>query len=355
VAYKVIQWSTGNVGRHAVRLIVEHPELELVGLWVHSEEKAGRDAGELVGIDPVGVIASNDVDAMLALDADCVCYTATADLRPAEAIADLARIAASGKNIVSSSVVPLVYPPHVAPEMRKPLEDACSSGGVSCFTSGIDPGWANDLLPLVLSGQCEYIDTVRVMEIVNYATYAQPTVLFDTMGFGQPLDSMPLLLIPGVLSFAWGGTLKAIAAGLGVEVEDLREVHERQPALETIDLGFGVVEKGTTAAMRFEVQGIVDGEPKIILEHVTRLDDELAPEWPQPVGHSGYRVVITGNPSYTCDVQMMGDDGDHNTGGLVGTAARLINAIPAVCEAAPGLLSVLDLPLVPGRGLLRHK
>ena len=271
MAYKVIQWSTGNVGRHAVRLIVEHPDLELVGLWVHSEEKAGRDAGELVGIDPVGVIASNDVDAMLALDADCVCYTATADLRPAEAIADMARIAASGKNIVSSSVVPLVYPPHVAPEMRKPLEDACDSAGVSCFTSGIDPGWANDLLPLVLSGQCEYIDTVRVMEIVNYATYAQPTVLFDTMGFGQPLDSTPLLLIPGVLSFAWGGTVKAIAAGLGVEVEELREVHERQPALETIDLGFGVVEKGTTAAMRFEVQGIVDGEPRIILEHVTRL------------------------------------------------------------------------------------
>ena len=355
MAYKVIQWSTGNVGRHAVRLIVEHPELELVGLWVHSEEKAGRDAGELVGIDPVGVIAIERCGRDARAHADCVCYTATADLRPTEAIDDMARIAASGKNIVSSSVVPLVYPPHVDPAMRKPLEDACASAGVSCFTSGIDPGWANDLLPLVLTGQCEYIDSVRVMEIVNYATYAQPTVLFDTMGFGKPLDSTPLLLIPGVLSFAWGGTVKAIAAGLGVEVEELREVHERRPAAETIDLGFGVVEKGTTAAMRFEVQGIVGGEPKIILEHVTRLDDALAPEWPQPVGHSGYRVVITGNPSYTCDVQMMGDDGDHNTGGLVGTAARLVNVIPAVCEAPPGLLSVLDLPLVPGRGLLRHK
>ncbi len=355
MVYRVIQWSTGNVGRHAARLIVEHPELELVGLWVHSDEKAGRDAGELVGIEPVGVVATNDADGLLGMDADCVCYTATADLRPAEAIADMARIASSGKNIVSSSVVPLVYPPHVAPAMRKPLEDACESGQVSCFTSGIDPGWANDLLPLVLTGQCEYIDRVRVMEVVNYATYAQPTVLFETMGFGQPLDATPLLLIPGVLSFAWGGTVKAIAAGLGVEIDELREVHERQPAGETIDLGFGVVEQGTTAAMRFEVQGIVDGEARIILEHVTRLDDKLAPEWPQPVGHSGYRVIITGNPSYTCDVQMMGDDGDHNTGGLVGTAARLVNTIPAVCEAAPGLLSVLDLPLVPGRGLLRRK
>jgi 4-hydroxy-tetrahydrodipicolinate reductase len=353
VAYKVIQWSTGNAGKFALKLVAEHPELELVGLWVHSADKAGKDAGELAGIGPLGVAATNDVDALLALDADCVCYTATADLRPAEAIADMARIAASGKNIVSSSVVPLVYPPHVADNMRRPLEDACRDANVSCFTSGIDPGWANDLLPLVLSGQCEYIESIRMMEVVNYATYAQPTVLFDTMGFGQALDATPLLLVPGVLSFAWGGTVKAVAAGLGVEVEELREVHERLPAEETIDLGFGVVEKGTTAALRFEVQGIVGGEPRVILEHVTRLDDALAPDWPQPVGHSGYRVIVTGNPTYTCDVQMMGDDGDHNTGGLVGTAARLVNAIPAVCEADAGLLSVLDLPLIPGRGLLR--
>ncbi len=355
MTYKVIQWSTGNVGHHALRLIAEHPELELVGLWVHSADKAGRDAGEIVGIGPLGITATNDIDALLDLDADCVCYTATADLRPGEAIADMARIALTGKNIVSSSVVPLVYPPHVDPEMRRPLEEACNEAGVSCFTSGIDPGWANDLLPLVLTGQCEYIDTLRVMEVVNYATYAQPTVLFDTMGFGQALDATPLLLIPGVLSFAWGGTVKVLAAGLGVEIEELREVHERLPAEETLDLGFGVVEQGTTAAMRFEVQGIVDGEPRIILEHVTRLDDSLAPDWPQPVKDSGYRVIVSGNPSYTCDVQMMGDDGDHNTGGLVGTAARLVNTIPAVCEARPGLLSVLDLPLVPGRGLLRRK
>ena len=353
MSYRVIQWSTGNVGIHALRLIAQHPDLELVGLWVHSAEKAGKDAGELAGIAPTGVIATNDADALLALDADCVCYTATADLRPTEAIADMARIAASGKNIVSSSVVPLVFPPHVEPGMRKPLEDACATAGVSCFTSGIDPGWANDLLPLVLTGTCEYITELRVMEVVNYATYAQPTVLFDTMGFGQALDAKPLLLIPGVLSFAWGGTVKALAAGLGVEIEELREVHERKPAPDKIDLGFGVVEEGTTAALRFEVQGIVDGEPKIILEHVTRLDDALAPEWPQPVGHSGYRVIVTGTPSYTCDVQMMGDDGDHNTAGLVGTAGRLVNAIPAVCEARPGLLSVLDLPLVSGTGLLR--
>ena len=353
MTYRVIQWSTGNVGHHALRLVANHPELELVGLWVHSESKAGRDAGDLGGFAPTGVLATNDVDALLALDADCVCYTATADRRPMDAIADMSRILRSGKNIVSSSVVPLVFPDHVEPGMRKPLDDACAEAGVSCFTSGIDPGWANDLLPFTLTGNCEYIDTLRVMEVVNYATYAQPEVLFETMGFGKALDEKPLLLLPGVLSFAWGGTVKVLAAGLGVELDELREVHERRPAEARIDLGFGVVEEGTTAAMRFEVQGIVNGEAKIILEHVTRLADDLAPDWPQPAGHSGYRVIVTGNPSYTCDVQMMGDDGDHNTAGLVGTAARLVNAVPAVCAAPPGLLSVLDLPLITGKGLMR--
>jgi 4-hydroxy-tetrahydrodipicolinate reductase len=353
MTYRVIQWSTGNVGHHPTRLIANHPDLELVGLWVHSPDKVGKDAGELVGIDPLGVAATNDIDELLSLDADCVCYTATADLRPGEAIDDMARILASGANVVSSSVVPLIFPAHLALDMRRPLEDACRAGGTSCFTSGIDPGFANDLLPLVLTGTCEYVDTVRVMEIVNYDTYAQPEVLFGTMGFGQSLEDTPLLLTPGVLGFAWGGVVKAIAAGLGVEITELREVHERVPATERLDLGFGVIEVGTTAGIRFEVQGIVDGEAKIVLEHVTRLHDDIAPDWPQPAGDSGYRVIVTGNPNYTLDLQMMGDDGDHNTAGLVGTAGRIVNAIPAVCAAQPGLLSVLDLPLVSGRGTMR--
>jgi 4-hydroxy-tetrahydrodipicolinate reductase len=298
------------------------------------------------------VLATNDADALLALAADCVSYTATADLRPTDAIADMARIAASGKNIVSSSVVPMVWPLHVEPKLRAPLEDACRDAGVSCFTSGIDPGWANDILPLLLTGTCENVEHLRVMEIVNYRQYEQPVVLFDTMGFGKPLDSTPLLLIPGVLSFAWGGVVKMLAAGLGVEIEELREVHERRPATEKIDLGFGVIEEGTTAAMRFEIQGIVGGEPRIVVEHVTRLDDALCPDWPQPVGEGGYRVVVTGTPSYQCDVQMTARPGEGDPG-VVGTAGRIVNAIPYVCDAPPGLLSALDVPPVTGRGLMR--
>ena len=346
--YRVIQWSTGNVGRFALRCIVGHPELELVGLWVHGAAKAGKDAGELCGLAPVGVRATNDADALLALDADCVCYTATADLRPFEALEDVCRILAAGKDVVSSSIVPLVHPRSFLPELRDRLADACRRGGTSFFTSVIDPGFANDLLPLVLSGLSERWDEIRILEIINYATYDQPQVLFETMGFGKPLDHTSLLLAPGSLTFAWGGTVRLLAEALGVELETIRETHERRPATRPIRIGAHTVQPGTMAALRFEVQGIVDGRPVIVVEHVTRLDDALAPEWPTG---KGYRVVITGTPTMRCDFEFEDERGDLAVGGVLVTATRLVNAIPAVCQAAPGLLSVLDLPLVTGRGL----
>lgn len=349
MTYRVIQWSTGNVGRYALRGIIGHPHLELAGLWVHSAEKAGRDAGELAGIAPVGVRATNDVDALLALDADCVCYTATADLRMGEAVTDLVRILEAGNNVVSSSLVPMVYPAAAPREMVEPLEAACKAGGVSLWTSGIDPGFANDVLPLVLSGVCERIDRVRVQEILSYATYWQPEVLFETMGFGKPLDHTPLILLPGVLGLVWGAPVHAIAAGVGVSVERIEEWYEKAPAAETFTVQTGTIPAGTMAGLRFEVRGFVGGEPRIVVEHVTRMRADVAPEWPQPPGVGGYRVLIEGSPDARIDLTLAGDDGDENSGGLIVTAMRLVNAIPAVCDAAPGLLSPLDVPLVAGR------
>jgi 4-hydroxy-tetrahydrodipicolinate reductase len=189
-----------------------------------------------------------------------------------------------------------------------------------------------------------------VQEIVNYATYDQPEVVFGTMGFGQPLDATPLLLAPGALRFAWGGTLRLLAEGLGVALDEIREVHERVPAPETFDTPIGRVEEGTMAALRFEVQGIVNGRPALVVEHVTRLRDDLAPEWPR--GDGGYRVIIRGVPHIQVDLDMADENGDHAVGGVVLTATRLVNAIPSVCAAPPGLLSALDLPLVTGRGLM---
>ncbi len=354
MSYRVIQWSTGNVGRYALRGIINHPELELVGVWAHSKDKAGIDAGDIAGTAPTGVKVTNDADELLAMDADVVSYNSTGDLRPVEAVNDIVRILGSGKNVVSTSLVPLVYPPSAPKEMRDPIEEACLKNKVSCWTSGIDPGVANDLLPLVLTGFCERIDSVRVSEILNYATYDQPEVLFHTMGFAQPLDHTPVLLIPGVLALAWSCAVHTIAVGLGVELDEVREVIvEKVPAPETFEVPSGTVEKGTMAGLRFEVQGIVGGEPRIIVEHVTRLREDIAPHWPAPPGKGGYRVRIEGSPSLTCELQLEGDGGDENSGGLIVTAMRLLNAIPAVCEAPPGLLSALDIPFVTGRGLMR--
>ena len=350
--YRVIQWSTGNVGKLALRAILHNPELELVGLWVSSDAKAGRDAGELCGMPPVGVKATTDADALLAMQADCVSYNATADLRPGEATDDLCRMLESGKNVVSTSIVPLVYPPAASPDIVARLEEACRTGGTSCYTNGIDPGFANDALPILLLSACEKVRSVRIMEIVNYATYNQPTVLFDTMGFAKPMDHTPLLLIPGVLTLAWGSTLHMIAAALGATLDGIEEKVERRATDTAFTIPPGPVPAGTMSALRFEVQGMVKGRPAIIVEHVTRLRDQDCPDWPQPTGSGCYRIVIEGSPSMTCELTLEGEDGDHNTGGLVATAARMLNAIPAVCAAKPGLLSPLDLPLYSARGLL---
>jgi len=351
VPYRVIQWSTGNVGRYALRQILDHPELELAGLWVHNPSKQGRDAGTFCDRPPTGIHATGDAEALLALDADCVCYAATADLRPFEAIDDLCRILSAGKNVVSTSVVPLVHPTSFFPEVAERLAAACERGRVSFFTSGIDPGFATDVLPLLVSGLAGRWAEIRIQEIINYATYDQPQVLFETMGFGQPMQDTPLLLTPGTLAFAWGGTIRLLAAGLALPLEDIRQEYEKRPAERPVRVGNRVVEPGTMGALRFEVQGIVGGRPAIVIEHVTRLDDALAPDWPQGAG--SYRILVRGDPGMRCELEFWDAHGDHAVGGVVLAATRVVNAIPAVCRAAPGLLSALDLPLITGRGLWR--
>jgi 4-hydroxy-tetrahydrodipicolinate reductase len=299
------------------------------------------------------VTATGDVEALLALEPDVVVHTAMADNRLMEALEDLARILRAGVNVVSSGPVFLQYPFGVVDDsMIEPVQSAAIEGGVSLFVNGVDPGFANDALPLVLTGVCERIDEVRVSEVLNYATYNQPMVIFDIMGFGRPIDEVPMILQPGVMTMAWGSVVRQLAAGLGVELDSVEEWYERKPALETFEVDSGTIEKGTAAALHFEVRGMRNGRAPIVLEHVTRLHDDLAPEWPQPAGHGCYRVQVTGEPNYTLDLQLLGSDGDHNTAGLKATAMRLVNAIPAVVEGAPGLLTALDLPPVYGWGLV---
>jgi 4-hydroxy-tetrahydrodipicolinate reductase len=351
---KVAQIGTGNVGRHALTQLITDPQFELTAVWVSSESKAGKDAGELAGLgESTGVTATTDLEEVLATNPECAVYTAMADNRLPDALEDYRRVLAAGVNVVGSSAVFLQYPWQTLPEeLVAPIEDAAKAGNASIFINGIDPGFANDLLPLALAGTCQSIEQIRCMEIVDYATYDSATVMFDVMGFGKPLDELPMLLQPGVLSLAWGSVVRQLAAGLGIELDAVTETYMREPAPEDFDIAAGHIDKGSAAALRFEVRGIKDGKDAVVLEHVTRLRADLRPDWPQPAQEGGsYRIELTGEPSYALDLCLSSRKGDHNHAGLVATAARVVNAIPAVVNAAPGITTTLDLPLITGKGL----
>ncbi len=366
---KVGVWGPGSMGVIALRGVIDHPQLELVDLVVHSDAKAGRDAGELCGIAPVGVVATQDPAPMLAGDADAVVYAAGANLRPLEAVEDMVSILRAGKNVVSCSVVPLVFPDAVDSAFTEPLRQAALDGGVSFITTGIDSGFANDVLPLLLSGVSRVIESVRVTEMFNYATYPDKAAVYEILGFGKPREFTAFAATPGVFTFGWGPVLHQLAAGLGTKIDHIDESVERIPATESFDTPTGHIAAGTIAAMRSTLTGYTSekGEKTtFMLDHVTRMRDDIAPHWPQPhisiapkdlgygpaSGRGLYRVEIEGSPSMRCEFEMA-DDHDHDLGARMAGASPMVNAIPAVCAAPPGLLSALDLPLITGTGLVR--
>jgi hypothetical protein len=231
----------GNVGRLALRGLLTNPAFELSGLWVSSEVKVGRDAGYLCGLDVhTGIAATHDLDAVLATEPECVVYCAMADNRMGRAVNDCGRILEAGSNVVGSAPVPLQYPWKVLPDRYiSPLEQAAQRGNSSMFITGIDPGFANDLVPLAFAGTCQRIEQVGCMEIADYATYDGAIVMFDVMGFGTPPDVIPLQLQPGMLAMAWGPTIRQLAAGLDIPIDEITEDYEREHALEAFDIAAG--------------------------------------------------------------------------------------------------------------------
>jgi hypothetical protein len=355
--YRVVVWGTGNAGRPAIRAVAAHADLDLVGVVVSNPDKIGRDAGELAFLDPLGVVATDDVGVALSGDIDAVVYTATADTRPDDAFADLLACLESGANVVSTSFYPLLHPRSAPVPVIEAVERACAQGDTSVFVSGIDPGWALDILPVLVSGVSAGIEEIRVQEIFNYALYDAPDVVREVIGFGGSMDTMPMMLLDVALEMVWAPMVRTLADALGVDLEAVRTHVERRALDRTVDVpGMGTFEKGTQGAFRFEVQGIVDGRALFVVEHVTRIDDECAPEWPSSTEPGGiHRVRITGHPNL--DVTIHGTEpGEPGAagGGNATAANRIVNAIPAVCNAPAGPVGALDLPPITGAAQLRR-
>ncbi|MCU1594166.1 MAG: dihydrodipicolinate reductase [Frankiales bacterium] len=351
---RVAVWGTGNMGRAGIRCVAAHPELELVAAIVRDPAKVGRDAGVLADIAELGVTCTADVDAVLLARPDAVVYAASGDIRPDDAAADIARCLRSGAVVVTPSVYALYDPASTPATIRQPLEDAAREGGGALFVSGIDPGWGNDVLPLLASGLASTIDQVRCVELFDYSTYDQPDAVRHSVGMGQPMDEVPIMVAPGIPTMIWGGQIRMIARGLGVELDDIVETVERRALERTVTNAMGTFEAGTQGGLRFEIQGIVRGEPKIVVEHVTRIDAGVAPDWPSPPdgGAGAHKVVLEGRPRIEITIEATDEGGNRAAGGNATAAARLVNAIPWLRAAEPGIYDALEVPLPYGVGKL---
>jgi len=345
MTYRVIQWATGGVGRAAIEAVASHPELELVGAWVHSEAKAGVDVGELVGGEPLGIIATNEIDTLLEMEADCVLYSPIVANRP-----EVIRILESGKNVVS----PLNWFYRGSRDWSD-LDAACAQGGVTLHGTGINPGGVTERFPLMVSALSRAVTHVRAEEWSDLRTYGAPNVIRDLMLFGKAPEEARKSPMVQLMSDGFCQSIDMLADEIGFDLEaEKRTEHEVSAATKPIDSPIGVIEPGQVAAQRFTWQGLVRGEP-VITVRTNWFMGEAGFESGWTFGPEGERfeVAVTGDPS--CQMTFHGwhpesiAAGLERNPGIVATAVHAVSAIPVVCRAEPGIKSYRDLPLVAGR------
>jgi hypothetical protein len=345
--YRVIQWATGGVGRAAIQGVIAHPELELVGCWVHSADKAGRDAGELAGEDPIGVAATTDVEALLAIDADCVMYS---PLLPDDAV--VAAILRSGKNVVTP--VGWVYPDRRNPAVAG-VEAAALDGNVTLHGSGIHPGGITERFPLMVSSLSAAVTHVRAEEFSDLRTYNSPLVVREVMGFGLAPERAMNGPIAALLEGGFKASVRMVADEMGFDAEPrIRSSQEVAVAVTGSDELIVPMQPGSVAARRFRWQAMVDGVP-VVTAAVNWLMCEVDLDPPWTLGPDGERfeVEITGDPDVLLTFKGLQPEsvaqGLLRNPGVVATANHCVSAIPYVCRAEPGIRTYLDLPLIAGR------
>jgi hypothetical protein len=340
VTLRVVQWATGNIGTRSLRAVIEHPELELVGLFVYSEAKEGRDAGELCGLPPVGVAATRDVDAVLALKPDCVLYMAD------RADHDLVcRILSSGANIVSTRGE-YHRPDDLEPEVRARIEAACEEGGTSLHSTGSSPGFITEALPIVLTSISRRLDSLVIDEFADLTTRNSPELLFNVMGFGKAPEKFDQRRwAHGAAAF--GPSLRVTASALGLPLDDVTSSGEVGVATKDIEIAAGTVPEGTVAAQRMVVSGMHDGRALLQFRANWYCGTAIDQEW--ELRSSGWRVVVQGDTPLDIGITFPVAPEDYAafTPGL--TAHRPVNAVAAVCAAPPGIRTTPELPQIVAR------
>lgn len=345
---RVVQFSTGNVGRHALKAVIGRPDLELVGVHASNKDKVGRDAADLCGLtEATGVIATDDIDALIALQPDCVVYTALGETRPMEAIDEMSKLLAAGINVVGTSMIWLVTPRHADDWLRIPLEQACAAGDSSLYVNGIDPGFSGDTAVHAALSLVTRAQSITVKEIFDYGNYDDYEYTGTAMGFGNSRDDdPPMAFLPGVVALMFGGLIRNLAGHLGVKLDQVRDRFEPWYTSERIECTMTTVEPGQLAAVRFAAEGVIAGVPVITVEHTTRLTSAAAPDWEYPPeGQIGvHKVIVEGEPRIEMSTHLSHPVLDVTDAGCISTAARVVNAIDWVCSAPSGLISVDDIP-----------
>jgi len=343
---RVVVWSTGGIGSIAIRAVHQRHDMELVGVWVHTPEKVGQDAGELAGGEAIGIRATNDADALIALRPDCVVYAASGPQRDAAAVPDYVRFLQAGINVVSTTSTRLVFPRACDVIVQDQMSEAAKAGKASFYASGIFPGFASDQLPLLLSTQSMNIKTVRATEISLNDHYPVASVMMDAMGFGRKLDFEPTLSKPGYIEKTWSAPIYLIADALGAKVQEVRGCLDRELTHRPIEVAFGTIEAETCGAVRTRAIGIINGREAIIIDHIIRMARDVAPNWPSSEHDATYNVSIEGFPNIECSMTMgYGVGHDAGESAMAASAMRIVNAIPYVIDAKPGLLSSNELPI----------
>ena len=349
---RLAHFGTGHTGMLVLRQILQRSELQLVGHLVHTPAKVGVDSGEIAGVGPVGVLATDSFEDFCTLDADCVTYFATEFGRDVTDVIDqMCRILESGTNVVTTTFVRLVYPQSLPAELLTRLRTACTTGQSAFFGTGIAPGFTTDVLPLQCATLSASPRTVRISERVLQGTYSDP-LSFAALGFG----STPAGETTDIPADAWvehfAGTLHMLADGFGWPLDSIRARQDLWLADRDYEFDAGTIPSGTVAAVRLRFEGIVAEQARLQLSWVYAMPDEPGDPWDPVRPESSTarrftRIDIDGDPHVDLTLELTGGD----LPGGDATATRAVNAIAAVCQAPAGVHSALDLVITPGETL----